>query len=50
MGVIMKANSRSHMKYVETEYWKGSPNIDYAEKALASYVKLSNRWNKKLQS
>ena len=45
-----KSNSRSHMKHVETEFWKGSPTIDYAEKAYNSYVKLSSRWNKKLQS
>lgn len=34
------------MNYIYTEFWKGSPNQEYADRALASYAKISARCNK----
>lgn len=34
------------MNYIDTIYWKGSPNQAYADKAYSSYAKISSRCNK----
>mgnify|MGYP000851019581 CR=1 FL=1 len=39
----MKANSRTFMQHVKTQYWKGSPNKQWADKALKSYERISKR-------
>lgn len=45
MGVS-RQQKRNFMNYVETAYWKGSPNQEYADRAYASYAKISSRCNK----
>lgn len=43
---MSRQQKRNFMNYVETAYWKGSPNQAYAELAHASYAKISSRCNK----
>ena len=45
--MITRQQKRNFMNYVEARYWKGSPNQAYADKAYASYVTISSKWNKK---
>lgn len=43
----MKANSRTFMGHITTGYWRGSKTPEWAEKAKASYERISRRAKEK---